>query len=155
MPELDTLLQMPSVLLCCQIQLLLLLMKELQQVLDSSGHVHISVTQQLHTCTIIFIKDCAGVCLFYFSVHLCLRFHSPDAWTSVTYCSSSWPWWMTSNVRLFIVSALSAWCCNLCSARVRSSVSKSLICCDSSSFHDSKSEIICKESKRDFYQSNA
>ena len=68
--------------------------------------------------------------------------YSPDAWTSVTYCSSSCPWWMTSKVRLFIVSALSAWCCSLCSASVRSSVSKSLICWDSSSFHDSRSEMI-------------
>lgn len=68
--------------------------------------------------------------------------HSPDAWTSVTYCSNSCPWWMTSKVRLFIVSALSAWCCSLCSASVRSSVSKSLICWDSSSFHDSRSEMI-------------
>lgn len=68
--------------------------------------------------------------------------NSPDAWTSVTYCSSSCPWWMTSKVRLFMVRALSAWCCSLCSASVRSSVSKSLICCDSSSFHDSRSEMI-------------
>ena len=78
----------------------------------------------------------------YFTVVLFLSPHSPDAWTSVTYCSSSCPWWMTSKVRLFIVSALSAWCCNLCSASVRSSVSKSLICWDSSSFHDSRSEMI-------------
>lgn len=73
--------------------------------------------------------------------------HSPDAWTSVTYCSNSCPWWMTSKVRLFIVSALSAWCCSLCSASVRSSVSKSLICWDSSSFHDSRSEMIWEGGK--------
>ncbi len=78
-----------------------------------------------------------------------LLHHSPDAWTSVTYCSSSCPWWMTSKVRLFMVSALSAWCCSLCSASVRSSVSKSLICWDSSSFHDSRSEMIWEDGRKE------
>lgn len=52
MSQLDTLLQVSPVLLCRQVQLLLLLMEELQQVLHSRGHVHISVAQQLHTCRI-------------------------------------------------------------------------------------------------------
>ena len=67
---------------------------------------------------------------------------SPEACTSLTYCSRSCPWWMTSKVRLFMVRALSAWCCRRCSAIVRSSVSKSFICWESSSFQDSRSEMI-------------
>lgn len=47
--QLDALLQVAAVLLCCQVQLLLLLVKELQQVLDPCGHVHVPITQQLHT----------------------------------------------------------------------------------------------------------
>lgn len=66
----------------------------------------------------------------------------PEACTSLTYCRRSCPWWMTSNVRLFMVRALSAWCWRRCSAIVRSSVSKSFICWESSSFQDSRSEMI-------------
>lgn len=48
--QLDTLLQVAPVLLGRQVQLLLLLVKELQQVLDPRCHVHIPVAQQLHAC---------------------------------------------------------------------------------------------------------
>lgn len=47
--QLDTLLQVAAVLLRRHVQLLLLLVKELQQVLDPCGHVHVPITQQLHT----------------------------------------------------------------------------------------------------------
>lgn len=59
---------------------------------------------------------------------------------------------MTSKVKLFMVRALSAWCWSLCSAMVRSSVSKSFICWESSSFQDSRSEIIWGEKKDDNVQ---
>lgn len=48
--KLHALFQVLPMLLGCDIQLLLLLVKELQQVLDPGGHVHVSVAQQLHTC---------------------------------------------------------------------------------------------------------
>lgn len=54
MSQLDALFQMSPVLLCTQVQLLLLLVEELQQVLHSCGHIHISVAQQLHTCRTTF-----------------------------------------------------------------------------------------------------
>lgn len=54
MPQLDTLFQMSPVLLRRQVQLLLFLVEELQQVLYSCGHVHISVAQELHTCRMTF-----------------------------------------------------------------------------------------------------
>ena len=40
---------MSAVLLSCLVQLLLLLMQEVQQVLNTRGHVHIPVTQELYT----------------------------------------------------------------------------------------------------------
>lgn len=46
--QLDTLLQVPAVLLSCQVQLLLFFMEELQQILNSGGHVDVTVAQQLH-----------------------------------------------------------------------------------------------------------
>lgn len=49
-PQLHALLQVLAVLLRGHIQLLLLLVEELQQVLDTSRHVYISVTKQLNTC---------------------------------------------------------------------------------------------------------
>lgn len=55
---------------------------------------------------------------------------------------------MTSKVKLFMVRALSAWCWSLCSAIVRSSVSKSFICWESSSFQDSRSEIIWEKRRK-------
>lgn len=48
--QLHALLQVLAVLLGRHIQLLLLLVEELQQILDTSRHVYVSVTQQLHTC---------------------------------------------------------------------------------------------------------
>ena len=48
--KLHTLLQVLPMLLCRQVQFLLLFMKKLQQVLYPSGHVYISITKQLHTC---------------------------------------------------------------------------------------------------------
>lgn len=62
MPQLDALFQMSPVLLCRQVQLLLLLVEELQQVLHSCGHVHISVAQQLHTCPMTFYYPTAAIC---------------------------------------------------------------------------------------------
>lgn len=59
---------------------------------------------------------------------------------------------MTSKVKLFMVRALSAWCWSLCSAIVRSSVSKSFICWESSSFQDSRSEIIWRKKEEDNVQ---
>lgn len=50
-PQLHALLQVLAVLLGRHVQLLLLLVQELQQVLHASGHVHVSVAQQLHTCS--------------------------------------------------------------------------------------------------------
>lgn len=61
MPQLDALFQMSPVLLCRQVQLLLLLVEELQQVLHSCGHVHISVAQQLHTCPATFYYQSATI----------------------------------------------------------------------------------------------
>lgn len=49
-PQLHALLQVLAVLLGSQVQLLLLLVEELQQILDASCHVYISVTKQLNTC---------------------------------------------------------------------------------------------------------
>lgn len=46
--QLDALLQVPAVLLGCQVQFLLLLMEKLQQVLHPCCHVNIPVTQQLY-----------------------------------------------------------------------------------------------------------
>lgn len=48
--QLHALLQVLPVLLSREIQFLLLLVQKLQQVLDSRGHVHISVAKQLHAC---------------------------------------------------------------------------------------------------------
>ena len=48
--KLHTLFQVLPMLLSRDIQLLLLLVKELQQVLDPGGHVYISVAKQLHAC---------------------------------------------------------------------------------------------------------
>lgn len=48
--QLHALLQVFPMLFCRQVQLLLLFMKKFQEVLDPSGHVHISVAKQLHTC---------------------------------------------------------------------------------------------------------
>lgn len=49
--QLHALLQVLAVLLRRHVQLLLLLVQELQQVLHTSGHVHVPVAQQLHTCS--------------------------------------------------------------------------------------------------------
>lgn len=49
--QLHALLQVLAVLLRCHVQLLLLLVQELQQVLHASGHVHVPVAEQLHTCS--------------------------------------------------------------------------------------------------------
>lgn len=48
--QLHTLLQVLPMLLCSQVQLLLLFMKKLQQVLDPRSHVHVSIAKQLHAC---------------------------------------------------------------------------------------------------------
>lgn len=48
--QLHTLLQVLPMLLCGQVQLLLLFMKKLQQVLDPRSHVHVSIAKQLHAC---------------------------------------------------------------------------------------------------------
>lgn len=48
--QLHALLQVLAVLLRRHVQLLLLLVQELQQVLHASGHVHVPVAEQLHTC---------------------------------------------------------------------------------------------------------
>lgn len=50
MPQLHALLQVLAVLLSSHVQLLLLLVEELQQILDTSCHVYISVTKQLNAC---------------------------------------------------------------------------------------------------------
>lgn len=47
MSQLDALLQVPAVLLGGQVQLLLLLVEELQQVLNTGRHVHVTVAEQL------------------------------------------------------------------------------------------------------------
>lgn len=48
--QLHTLLQVLPMLLCGQVQLLLLFVKKLQQVLDPRSHVHVSIAKQFHAC---------------------------------------------------------------------------------------------------------